>query len=157
MHAPNPTPTRLSRRKFLALSSGCVACSHLSTGRARAATDRPIDVGTLKDFPKDEISEKFIQHDIFVVRDKGKLFANTAICPHKGGYLLRDPKKASRIICSNHNWTFDAQGEVLSGDKGRGLVRYAIAVNDKGRVIVDTSREFPQPKWGEKDSHIPIR
>ncbi|MCC6353612.1 MAG: Rieske (2Fe-2S) protein [Verrucomicrobiae bacterium] len=144
-----------NRRGFVSVASGCLLCG-LVTPSARAGTDRPIDVGTLKDYPKDEISEKYIQNDIFVIRHKGKLFAATAICPHQRGYLLRDPKKPTRIICASHNWRFDAEGAITSGPEGKDLERFAISVNDKGRVLVDTSRSFQRPNWDDKASFVPF-
>lgn len=145
-----------NRRGFVSLASGCLLCG-LGIPAARAGTDRPIDVGTLKDYTRDEISEKFIQSDIFVIRHKGRLFAATAICPHRAGYLLRDPQKPTRIICASHEWTFDAEGALTRGSGNRGLDRFAISVNDKGRIIVDTSREFHQEQWGDKASFIAIK
>ena len=155
--AGGATAPLYGRRDFLCRASGCLLCGGAAASTARAATDRPIDIGTLKDYPKDEISEKFIQHDIFVIRHKGKLFACTAICPHQRGYLLRDPRKPTRIICASHNWRFDEEGKITSGPDGKDLERFAISVNDKGRILVDTSRSFPSPRWDDKESFVPIR
>lgn len=146
----------LSRRRFVALSSGCLLCG-AGARRALGATDKPIDIGELKDYPKDEISEKFIRYDIFIVRNHGKLFASTAICPHKGNYLLLDPQNPGRIICSGHDSNFDPEGIPTGGPARRALARYAISVNDKGRVIVDTSREFPQAQWEDKASYVTVK
>lgn len=145
------------RRTFFAITSGCLLCSAAGTNRAHAGTDRPIDIGELKDYPKDEISEKFIRYDIFIIRNTGKLYASTAICPHKGNYLLLDPQNPGRIICSGHDSNFDPAGIPTGGPARRALVRYAISVNDKGRVIVDTSREFPQAQWGDKASYVAVK
>lgn len=153
---PGPSPAHYGRREFLCRTSGCLLCGAAATLPARAGTDRPIDIGTLKDYPKDEISEKFIQHDMFVIRHKRKLFACTAICPHQRGYLLRDPREPTRIICASHNWRFDAEGKITSGPDGKDLERFAIGIDEKGRILVDTSREFPRPRWGDKDSFVPI-
>ena len=154
---PRLTPeVHYERRRFLALASGCLWCSAAGISPARAATDRPIDIGTLKDYPRDEISEKFIQHDIFVIRHRGKLFACTAVCPHKANYLLLDPQHRDRIICSGHDSKFTPEGIPAGGPTRRALVRYAISVNDKGRLMVDTSREYPQAQWEDKASYLAI-
>lgn len=141
----------------MALVSGCLLCSSAGVQTARAGTDRPIDVGTAADYPQDGISEKFIQYDVFVVRHQGKLFACTAVCPHKRNYLLRDPQDPGRIICSGHESTFDPEGIPRHGPARRALARYAIAVNDRGRVMVDTSREFAQAQWQDKSSYLDLK
>jgi nitrite reductase/ring-hydroxylating ferredoxin subunit len=148
-------PVPLPRREFLALASGCVVCG-LASSRVRAATDRPIDAGTLKDYPADGISEKFIQHDVFMIRHEGKLFACTAVCPHKANYLLVDPKQADRIICSGHDSIFNPAGIPQSGPARRALERYGITVNAQGRVVVDTSRSFRQPQWTDPASYVAL-
>lgn len=148
--------TPLSRRNFVALASGCLLCS-AGARRASAATDKPIDIGEIKDWPKDEISEKFVQHDFFVIRYGGRLFAATAICPHKANYLLLDPQNPDRIVCSGHDSTFTPEGIPTGGPARSALVRYGISVNDKGRVIVDMSREFPKVQWEDKASYIAVK
>lgn len=148
-------PAPYSRRDFVTLASGCLLCA--AVPRARAATDKPIDIGEIKDWPKDAISEKFIQYDFFVIRHKGRLFASTAICPHKANYLLLDPQNPDRIICSGHDSTFTPEGIPTGGPARRGLVRYGISVNAGGRVTVDTSREFPQAQWDDKASYVPVK
>jgi nitrite reductase/ring-hydroxylating ferredoxin subunit len=155
--APPSTPAaHLERREFLTLAAGCLWCGTAGISPARAATDRPIDIGVLQDYPRDEISEKFIQHDIFVIRHRGKLFACTAVCPHKANYLLLDPQHRDRIICSGHDSKFTPDGIPAGGPTRRALVRYAIAANDKVRLMVDTSREFPQAQWDDKASFLTL-
>lgn len=160
-HATPPVSERpqsacpcLGRRGFLRLAAGGFVGGAAGLAGVRAATDRPVDVGLLQDYTRDEISEKFIQYDFFVIRHQGRLYACTAICPHKGNSLLRDPQDAARIICSGHESKFGPEGTPLRGPARRGLVRYGIAVNAQGRVIVDPSREFPQAQWEDKASYV---
>ena len=141
----------------MALLSGCLLCGSAGLRSARAGTDRPIDIGTLADYPRDEISEKFIQFDVFVIRHDGRLFAVGALCPHKANYLLRDPQDAGRIICSGHESTFDPEGVPTHGPARRALARYAIAVDNRGRVMVDTSREFSQAQWQDEASYLAVK
>ena len=151
--AAGPDP---ARRQFLRLASGCVLCGVAGAARLRAATDRPIDAGTLADYPADGISEKIIQFDVFVIRHRSRLYACTAICTHKANYLLRDPKDPQRIVCSGHESTFTLEGRPTGGPAKRPLVRYAISVNEKGRVMVDTSREFPPAQWDDRASYLAL-
>jgi nitrite reductase/ring-hydroxylating ferredoxin subunit len=145
-----------ARRRFFALAAGCCVGGAAGLAGARAATDRPIDVGALAEFTRDEISEKAIQHDVFVIRHRGRLFACTAICPHKANYLLRDPQNPGRIICSGHDSTFSPEGVPTGGPARRALVRYGMAVNGQGRVIVDTSREFARHQWDDRASYVAV-
>lgn len=159
-HCGTPTAApegNYARRRFLALASGCLLCGAAGTSPARAGTDRPIDVGTLADYPRDAISEKFIQHDLFVIRHQGILFACTAVCPHKANYLLLSPQRAGTIVCSGHDSDFTPEGIPRGGPARRALVRYGISVNEKGRVMVDTSREFPQARWADHSSYLALK
>jgi nitrite reductase/ring-hydroxylating ferredoxin subunit len=148
---------RHPRRHFLVLASGCLLCGAVGRSPVRAATDRPIDVGTIADYPRDVISEKFIQHDVFVIRHRGRLFACTAICPHKANYLLLDPQDPGRIICSGHESKFTPEGRPTSGPARRALVRYGITVNPAGRVLVDTAREFPPAQWEDAACFLAVK
>jgi len=146
----------LNRRQFLVISSGTVlgAC-----GVARAATGKLplVDIGPLKDFAEDGISVKFIKDDFFVIRHQGRLFAASNVCPHMGHTLQRDPDDPTRIICGRHGSAFDAEGLVTVGPASSGLIRLGIAVNDKGRVVVNPNQEFPQDKWTDKGGSIAVK
>lgn len=154
--AASAAPVALPRRRFLALVSGATVCS-CAHRAIRAATDRPIDVGQPEDYPRDGISEKFIQHDLFVIRHEGRLFACTAVCPHKANYLLLDPKRTDRIVCSGHDSTFDIAGRRQNGPARRGLDRFAISLNSIGRLMVDTARTFRQTEWDDPASYVPVK
>lgn len=147
--------TTLPRRRFLALVSGTAACG-CACRAIRAATDRPVDVGRIEDYPRDGISEKFIQYDLFIVRRDKRLFSCTAICPHKANSLLLDPKQADRIVCSGHESTFDLEGIHHGGPARRALDRFAVSLSPTGRVIVDTARTFRQPQWNDPASFVAI-
>jgi nitrite reductase/ring-hydroxylating ferredoxin subunit len=145
------------RRQFLALTSGCLLCGAAGVVPARAATDRPIEVGTMADYPVDVISERHIQYDLFVIRHQGKLFACTAVCPHKTSFLLLNPKDASEIICSSHDWRFTAEGLPANSRARRHLVRYGISVKENDRIWVDTSRQFQPAQWDDAACFIAIK
>jgi nitrite reductase/ring-hydroxylating ferredoxin subunit len=145
------------RRRFLALTSGCLLCGAAGIATARAATDRPIDVGTMADYPTDVISEKHIQHDVFVIRHQGKLFACTAVCPHKASYLLLDPKDPGKIICSSHDWKFNSEGRPANSRARRPLVRYGISVKENERIWVDTARQFQPAQWDDAACFLVVK
>jgi nitrite reductase/ring-hydroxylating ferredoxin subunit len=146
-----------SRRQVLGVCSGCALACATTAPRALAAWGDPIPVGTLEDYTKDEISEKHIQHNFFVTRHEGRLFATIATCPHQENYLLRNTKDPKRITCSGHDAVFDPAGRPISGPVRQGLVRFGIAVDDNGIVHVDPNKQFPEAKWDEVGSFIPVK
>lgn len=151
-----PVPGHLAdRRRFLGLASACCLGLGAST-RALAGAFKPIDIGTLADFPDEGICEKHVSHNFFVVRRGGRLFAVIATCPHKGNFLLRDPQDATRIICSGHDSVFDPEGRPLNGPVRQGLARFAISMDADGRILVDPGRPFPQARWDDRASFIPL-
>jgi nitrite reductase/ring-hydroxylating ferredoxin subunit len=152
---PVPLPPT-GRRHFLALASGCLACSAAGAVRVLAAPPGGVDVGTLADHPADTISEKFVAYDFFVIRHDGRLFACTATCPHKGNALLLDAATPGRIVCSGHDSVFSSAGLPQRGPARRPLVRYGIALDSAGRVRVDRTREFPRPQWADPASFVPL-
>jgi nitrite reductase/ring-hydroxylating ferredoxin subunit len=147
----------INRRRFLAYASAGFLGATVRAPRTLAGGFSPIDIGTLKDFPADAISEKFIEHNFFVIRHKGRLYASTAICPHKGNYLLRDPQDPNRIICSGHDSVFSPEGRRIAGKTTRGLTRFGIALNDQGRLLVDPDQQFSPQQWNEKRSYVAVK
>lgn len=155
--ATKPTYTRYPRRRFIQLASSCVVCGAAGLpASVHGSTGHLIEVGTLTDYPKDGISEKFIQHDVFIVRHEGRLFAATAICPHKSNALFVSQQDPNLILCSGHQSRFSPDGVPTEGPARRPLVRFAISLNDKGRLMVDKSLQFPKPQWGNPASFVPI-
>lgn len=145
----------INRRRFLTFTSGCFLAAGAGAWAASGAI-KLVDVGALKDFAEDGISEKFVRHNFFVTRHGGRLFATIATCPHKGNFLLRDPQDPSRIICSGHDSVFDPRGMPVSGRVKKGLTRFGIRVNEKGRVLVDPNKQFAQKQWDQKDSFVTL-
>jgi len=145
----------LNRRRFLGFSSGLLFCA-AAAPRSFAGAFKPLDLGPLADFKKDEISTKFVRHNFFLIRNKGRLYATVATCPHKGNYLVRDMDDPSRILCTGHDAVFDTEGKPLEGRVKSGLARFAISVNAAGNVLVDTNKDFEQPQWKAKGSYVEL-
>jgi Rieske Fe-S protein len=66
-----------------------------------------------------------------------------------------------KLICPKHDSPFDNEGVPLpktaDGEDTpakKPLPRYAIAVDDKGRVIVDTSKTFEKDKWEDPAAFV---
>jgi nitrite reductase/ring-hydroxylating ferredoxin subunit len=123
-----------------------------------AASKRPlIDIGTLKKFPEDGISEEFTKDDFFVMRYQSKLFAASTTCPHMGGILQRDSQDSTRIKCNLHGSVFDGEGIATVGPASTGLIRFGVAANKEGHVMVDPNKEFPQDKWTDKGCYVEVK
>lgn len=151
----DPLPL-INRRRFLAVASGCVLGAAGGASGATAGGLPPVDIGSLKRFDKDGISEEFIQHDFFVIRYQGHLYAASTTCPHMGNILYRDPNDDTRILCRGHESVFTAEGLAVVGPASSGLIRLGISVNAEGRVMVNPNKEFPQHKWDDKSSYLVI-
>ena len=147
----------INRRQFIALGSGCVLGGLVAVSNAADGKAKAVNIGALKSFNADGISEQFIEHDFFVMRYQGKLFAASNVCPHMGGTLARDPNDSSRIICRMHESVFNSEGMVMVAPASSGMVRLGISVNAEGQVVVDPSKEFPQDKWEDKASFIEVK
>jgi nitrite reductase/ring-hydroxylating ferredoxin subunit len=158
--SPIPPATRdslhhLGRRRFLGYSSGLFFAA-AAAPHALAGAFKPLDLGSLTEFKKDEISTRFVRHNFFLIRNNGRLYATIATCPHKGNYLVRDVKDPARIVCTGHDAVFDAEGKPIEGRVKKGLARFAISVNPDGHVLVDTNKDFEQARWNSKASYIEL-
>lgn len=105
----------------------------------------PVDVGAVTDFTKDGPYDKWIKdRHLIVTRDNGKLMAMSAICTHKSALLKTD---ALVIVCPKHKSRFNDKGEVIPKANGKAglakkpLPHFAISLDDKKHVIVDTSKQ----------------
>ena len=154
--------SHMNRRDFL-LATGVAAAAVLSlpvlqnSARAAAPTmpDKPVDVGLLKDFDKDGVTQTFAKKPnfIFIVRKDGKLYACLSQCTHKYRPLT---VKSDEFFCPAHKSEFSFEGTVTNGPAKNSLPRDAISTDDKGHVIVDCSKEFSESKWDDTASFIKV-
>jgi nitrite reductase/ring-hydroxylating ferredoxin subunit len=146
----------VNRRRFLAVASGCVLGAAGGLSPVTAAGFEPVEIGPLKKFDAEGISEEFLEHDFFVIRHGDKLFAASTTCPHMGHVLYRDPQDPTRILCRGHESVFNAEGLVVAAPASSGLTRLGISVNAQGSVIVNRNKQFAQDKWDDKGSYLVI-
>ena len=154
--------SEMNRRDFL-LATGVAAVAVLSLpvlqdsamAAAPAMPDKPVDVGALKDYDKDGVTEKFAKKPsyIYIVRKDGKLYACLSLCTHK--YAAMTVKK-DEFYCPKHKSEFSLEGTVTAGPAKMSLPRYAISTNEKGHVMVDCSKEFSESKWDDTGSFIKV-
>jgi nitrite reductase/ring-hydroxylating ferredoxin subunit len=106
----------------------------------------PVDIGLPADFKNGEISGKFVRSGVIVVRNDDKIIAMTSRCTHKNSVL---GVKDNQIKCPSHSSSFSEQGTPTGGPAKAALFRFAIKLNDKGRLIVDKSKQFGEQQWDD--------
>lgn len=153
----------LNRRSFLAACAACATCPvaiwAAADAPARKDGDRsskePVDAGKLSDYPKDGVYDKFAKDEgFFIVREKDRLFAPSSHCTHRATAIAM---KGEEFVCPKHGARFTRQGIVTRGPAKRPLPRYAIAVDDDGKITVDPSKTFDKDKWDDKSSYVPVK
>lgn len=147
----------LDRRRFLAMSSGCLLGTLCCRTGHAAEKSSAVDLGALKDFAEDGISEAFAEHGFLVIRDQGQLFAVSTTCPHRGNTLHKDPQDSAQIVCEGHGSTFNTEGKVTVGPASDSLTRLGISVNSAGHVMVQPDEEFPEVTWTDKRCFIAVK
>ncbi len=157
--------SELNRRDFVVaagavVAAACACCSCESALAAEAPTSAPsasssgpIDVGTKADYPKDgTIFDKLTKSNrVIVVRNEGKIYAINSTCTHKN-CAVKD--KNGEIVCPCHGSKYSLYGTAIKGPAKGSLFRYGIALNDKGRIIVDKSKQFPEKQWDDAGASI---
>lgn len=152
---------KMSRREFVAAATAvvaaCGACATCTFG-AEAGSGAPagekVDIGTLADYPKDGIYDKFAKTNrIFVVRNEGELYACSATCTHKNAPLTYNGKE---IVCKKHGSKFSEHGTATKGPAKSSLARYAIAEDDKKHLVVDTATSFTEKDWGKAGASVKV-
>ncbi|HYO08555.1 MAG TPA: Rieske (2Fe-2S) protein [Tepidisphaeraceae bacterium] len=156
----------LNRRQFVSLTvaaaataaaacTGCLCSDALAAQPPTSAPSSkgPVDVGTLAEYPKDgTIVDKWSKSDrVMVVRHEGKIYALNSTCTHKNAALR---VKDGEINCPSHGSKFTPQGTSTKGPAKGSLFRYGISVNDKGKIIVDKTKQFAEKDWESAGAFI---
>jgi cytochrome b6-f complex iron-sulfur subunit len=142
----------INRRTFLAACAACAACplSAALVADGASSEPEPVDVGTAADYPRDGAYDTYAaSNGFFLVREKGRLYALGAICTHKRATLK---VKGAALACPKHGARFDLSGKVTKPPAKRPLPRYAMSVDDAGRITVDPSRTIAKEKRGDDDA-----
>ncbi|HPA16364.1 MAG TPA: Rieske 2Fe-2S domain-containing protein [Verrucomicrobiae bacterium] len=155
-HEEHGASSLMRRRRFCALASGCFLGAACGASRALALGDKPVDIGPIAAYTKNQVSEKFVGHDFLVVRHKNRLFAVIAVCPHQGNPLFADPHNPNQILCLTHTAIFTAEGMPVRGPVSKGLPHLGISANKVGHAIVDPTIEFPPHQWTDKAGYIAL-
>jgi Rieske Fe-S protein len=159
----------MNRRELVVLAATLAACACAeellpgsgavtaqagpTPGAAAPSPGGGLDVGTVKDFPKDGPYDKFAKSDkIIIVRSGEKLYATTAVCTHKACVLAG---AGSELRCRCHGSRFNLEGSPTKGPASKPLARYAIAMKGE-HIIVDKSKKFDQDKWGDEAASVKL-
>lgn len=144
----------LNRREFVVAATAACACAVCPQLVGADPPPGKIDVGALSDYPSNVISDKFKkQYKILVVRNGDRIYSFTATCTHKGGTVNL---KNNQIKCPLHGSTYSERGTVTGGPATRSLVRYAISLDEKNRLIVDKSKQFAEKDWEDPASFVKV-
>src|SRR5687768_8482253 len=107
----------------------------------------PFDIGPKSNYTKDGVTDTWTKAErILVVRNEGKIYAINSTCTHKNCAVK---KKNEEMVCPCHGSKFSLHGTSTKGPAKGSLLRYALAVNDKGNIIVDRSKTFDEKTWGD--------
>lgn len=143
----------LNRREFV-IATGAAACAACCGEALLAEESGPetVDVGVVADYSADGVKDSFAKaNKFFVIRLENKLFAPSSVCTHKSCALKI---KEDTITCPCHRSKFTDAGAVVNGPAKVALPRYAISVNDQGRIIVDKTKKFDEAQWTEAGAFI---
>lgn len=146
--------SELNRRQFVAASVACAGLCLLGEDASAQAKSAQVDIGFPTDFPAGETSTKFLKPNGFlVVHNEGRIYALNARCPHRGTTVAI---KDGVIRCPSHGSSFSQDGTPTAGPAKAALFRFGIAADDKGRLIVDKSRQFGEKQWDEQGSFYKV-
>jgi nitrite reductase/ring-hydroxylating ferredoxin subunit len=115
-------------------------------GQAAGGATGPVDIGLPADFKNGDISAKFISKGLIVTRNDDVIVAMSSKCTHKNATL---GVKDNHIKCPSHGSTFSEHGTPTGGPAKAALFRYAIKLDDKGRLMVDKSKTFGEKQWDD--------
>jgi cytochrome b6-f complex iron-sulfur subunit len=92
--------------------------------------------GPTESFPPESVTLNKEQK-VFIVRAKeGYFYAVSSVCTHLG--CITNWKSEEGIIaCPCHGSKFDRQGNVLEGPAPRPLLRFAMALDEQGQLVID--------------------
>jgi nitrite reductase/ring-hydroxylating ferredoxin subunit len=146
----------MNRRELIAAAATACVCALCPSALALAAAgpSGPVEVGPVKDFAKEGAYDAWVAKGFFIVRQKDRLYATSSVCTHQN--TTKMAVKGDLFACPRHGSQFKFTGELAKGPAKQPLARFGISVNAAGKVVVDTSKRFPQDKWQEQGSFLKV-
>jgi nitrite reductase/ring-hydroxylating ferredoxin subunit len=143
-------PILTNRRRFLRDVGMTVAASLVASGfRPSAAFAalvhevKPLRIaGSRRSYslPAADIVMLDSDNDVIITRYRGKVYAFSRRCPHKGARLVWHEDE-SRIFCPKHKARFMSNGDHASGRRSRNLDRYGLRIQ-RDEIVVDTDTVY---------------
>lgn len=147
----------MKRREFLTASTGCACLMMERAGWAAPASPGPVTVGALKSFMKEGLDTRWVStHGFFLVRNQDHLFAVSATCTHDHRTHVMGRPGGDKLVCPNHGSQYAQDGTLIRGPARHNLGHFSIHVDDKGQVVVDTSRLLDQAEWGDSTAYVKV-
>lgn len=145
----------MNRRSFVTATAAGVGLVVLGSEAIGQAGSTTVDIGQPADFAAGALSDKFAKSDKILIAHNGdRIYAMTAVCTHRKGTI---GLKNGKFTCPSHNSVFSIEGKPTAGPAKDSLVRYAIAINDKGNLIVDKSKTFDEARWNDAASFFGVK
>ena len=163
----------LSRRKFLGLISWGALGWGAFTGATVAGVGvsarfmfpnvlyeppATVKVGFPDEYPEGYVEERFKDSNgLWVVREKGRIFALVTVCTHLGCTPNWLPNEA-KFKCPCHGSGFRVNGKNFEGPAPRPLERASIRLVEDGQMLVDKARtfQFEKGQWDDPDSFVQV-
>lgn len=130
----------VTRRQFIAVTVSAAAGLGQSSAASasQASPENIVDAGPLADFPDDGVYDTFRESGFFVIRRRGRLYALSSICTHRGCKVR--PQEDQSYLCKCHKSAFDLEGRVVNPPAPRDLPRLAVAVTEERHLLVNLDR-----------------
>lgn len=143
----------LSRRQILMMSA-LAAAAFTPFGKAIGASapaTASFDAGSLSDYAKDGVYDQFASQGFFVIRKDGRIVAQSSICTHRRGRLS---PISDGFFCKSHNSTFAMDGKVTRPPAKADLARYAVQMDDKNHLIVNTNKRIEHAEFDTPGAYV---
>ena len=154
--------SELNRRDFViaaACAAGaCMMCGSLAEAAESntAAGGNKVDAGNISDYAKDGVYDKFADSKkVLIAREKGKLYAMSAVCTHKMGTVKLDQK--GELMCPKHKSFFNDEGKPTHGPAKAALFRLGISQTADGTIQVDPNKKFGENQWSDAGASISVK
>jgi len=143
-------PIATNRRRFLRDAAFTAVATLVATGlRPNAALANLVTgivpvrkAGPLMNYAVPSTDAVMVddENDVIITRYRGKVYAFSRRCPHKGARLVWHESE-DRLFCPKHKARFTAGGDHASGRRSRNLDRYGL--RQQGReIVVDTDTVY---------------
>jgi Rieske Fe-S protein len=143
--------SELTRREILWMSA-LAAAAFVPIGSALAASVAvaKFDAGKLARYADDAVYPDFRNDGFFVIRRRGRVFAQSSICTHKGSKLT---PLSDGFVCKTHNSAFSLDGKVTRPPARQNLVRYQVSI-ENDHLMVDLTQPLKTEQFDSTGAYV---